>query len=135
MSCNNFSHCHAENMKLYAEDALKSAEPWQLWQNRKFGDNLYRDCVTHPQWFTEVEYRRKPITIKIGNDAIDLPLRTEPDIGANVYVVLLTADFLHCNIQWNGSEVQKSWLSRGLIHSTQVSAIKHANALLNLIPN
>lgn len=25
-------HPHAENMKLYAEDAMKTNEPWELWE-------------------------------------------------------------------------------------------------------
>ena len=127
-------HPHAESMRLYAEDALVSTEPWTMWENRKVGsrDN-FKECQTHPRWFADFEYRRKRKTIQIGNNVINAPMTTPPAHGDKVYVVWLTAPFLNSEIYWNDSDMQRSWLRRRLIHDNQVSAIKHANALLNSI--
>lgn len=128
------SHLHAENMKMYAEDAMISPEPWKMWQSRKLDSNIpYKDCVTHPHWLEEFEYRRKPKTVIIGDTEIDMPLRTAPKLGTKVYVVALTKSFLNIEIVWKGSDDQLSWLTRGIMHLKQESAIKHARALLKLI--
>lgn len=128
------AHPHAESMRLYAEDALVSTEPWTLWENRMVGSiNRFEECKTHPHWYVNVEYRRKRKTIQIGNDVIDAPMTTSPAHCDKVYVVWLTAPFLNSEINWNDSELHHSWLRRRLIHDNQASAIKHANALLNSI--
>jgi len=63
-SCSEISlpHPHAENMRLYAEDAAKSAKPWENWQwLNMLGD--WQDCLKHPCWITHQQYRRKPKTV------------------------------------------------------------------------
>ena len=36
---------------------------------------------------------------------------------------------------WQGDDTSVSWLSRGLIHSTESAAIAHAKAMLGIDPN
>lgn len=54
-------HPHAELMLAYAQDALKSAEPWKLWERRISGQTEWESCGCNPSWISEIEYRRKPV--------------------------------------------------------------------------
>jgi hypothetical protein len=55
-------HKHAENMALYAQDAAKTNEPWELWECKKRNDDNWGNIGTHhPVWLDDVEYRRKPV--------------------------------------------------------------------------
>lgn len=54
-------HPHAENMRLYAEDAAETDKPWRLWEFR----SVYDACEwwpvnEHPNWCPTNVYRRKP---------------------------------------------------------------------------
>lgn len=64
------AHIHAENMRLYAEDALETETPWERWEF-KFGcDGDWLPVTEHPVWDTRSEYRRKTKTVYIrGNKA------------------------------------------------------------------
>ena len=59
------AHIHAELMKQYAEDAMTTAWPWELWQvfNTIYGD--WEDASKLPDWDDGRKYRRKPRTINI----------------------------------------------------------------------
>ena len=59
------AHIHAELMAQYAEDAKQHDEPWELWQHGD--DETWTSCTTHPGWFSDHSYRRKPRTIQIGD--------------------------------------------------------------------
>ena len=59
------AHIHAELMAQYAEDAKQYDEPWELWQHDASG--TWVDCVSHPSWWSHVQYRRKPRTVKISD--------------------------------------------------------------------
>lgn len=56
-------HTHAENMRLYAEDAAKTNKPWENWQYRGPGEAKWRDKSGHPSWSIDFQYRRKPKTV------------------------------------------------------------------------
>lgn len=54
-------HIHAEAMAEYAKDALKTDEPYRLWECRTKGMSHlhWMQIVTgHPSWNTDLEYRR-----------------------------------------------------------------------------
>ena len=53
------AHIHAENMRLYAEDATKTDKPWELWEFISFGMEDYQTLKTNPNWGFATEYRRK----------------------------------------------------------------------------
>jgi hypothetical protein len=59
-------HPQAGLMALYAEDAAKTAEPWLLWEWRQYGDDSsWRACTVGVRWFSDMQYRRKPVTKKV----------------------------------------------------------------------
>ena len=45
---NCVGHPHAENMKLYAEDAMTTNEPWKLWEVCMHGE--WSSLLTNPAW-------------------------------------------------------------------------------------
>ncbi len=54
----NKKHIHAENMKLYAEDAMETDKPWERWEVSS------NSCTWFPMncginWNTACDYRRK----------------------------------------------------------------------------
>ena len=54
-------HIHAENMRLYAEDAARTDEPWLLWesQDEELGHSWATETF-NPTWSLNRQYRRKP---------------------------------------------------------------------------
>lgn len=60
-------HPHAELMKQYAEDAMKTSEPWDLWLTRKNGDCNWVRCTNNPVWSESYEYKRRASHVMIGN--------------------------------------------------------------------
>lgn len=54
-------HPHAENMRLYAEDAAEIDKPWERWEF-SFMSDPWKQCIQHPNWQGITEYRRKPRT-------------------------------------------------------------------------
>lgn len=53
------AHIHAENMRLYAEDATKTDKPWELWEFISFGMEDWQTLNSNPTWGFATEYRRK----------------------------------------------------------------------------
>lgn len=53
-------HPHADNMRMYAEDAAKTNKPWKNWQYTSYENTQWRECAQHPQWSLSFKYRRKP---------------------------------------------------------------------------
>ena len=52
-------HLHAELMKQYAEDAMTTDEPWNLWEVYDELCNKWDTMQDNPSWFEHVKYRRK----------------------------------------------------------------------------
>ena len=129
------AHIHAENMRLYAEDALTTDEPWLLWQ---WKDNLglwrnfdSHSLTIHPSWYPEVEYRRKPRTININGFEVPEPLRIEPKFEEPYWIADPASRDLADQYKWAGHTVDFRWLQRGLLHLTKEAAELHAKALLS----
>lgn len=76
-------HPHAELMKQYAEDAMKSKEPWDLWLTRKNGDCNWVRCASNPVWSECYEYKRRASVVMVGGiefpEPYNLSTKTNPD--------------------------------------------------------
>lgn len=53
-------HKHAELMLQYAQDAMTTAKPWELWEGRNTEATEWYTLQTDPAWSKRHEYRRKP---------------------------------------------------------------------------
>lgn len=67
-------HVHAELMAIYAQDALETCEPWNLWEYYSDYIKKWKPLPSNPIWDTDSKYRRKQKTIKIGNYDVPEPL-------------------------------------------------------------
>jgi hypothetical protein len=126
------AHKHAENMRLFAEDALQSKTPWLHWQCRAVGDiewtNFDGGC---PVWRDDVEYRRKPKTIRIGERDVPAPMRVAPAHGSTYWYPNPSNGELFNQTEWVGhNDLDVRRLKHGLVHATKKAAIAHAEALI-----
>ena len=63
------AHPHAENMRLYAEDAAETDEPWERWEHQTWVSlnalSEWKPLSDHPEWHTDYWYRRITQSIKV----------------------------------------------------------------------
>ena len=129
-SPNCVGHLHAENMKLYAEDAAVNEKPWELWEYR-YTDG-WRGCAYHPEWVCDCEYRhRTKKTININGFEVPSPLRDAPNNGEICYIVNLTENKVYATVWHSAQPFFKQWLKSGIIHRTEEAAALHLKALLS----
>lgn len=125
---------HAALMLEYAQDAMKTAEPWKMWEvirNDVAVTDTVVDLTDHPGWNPKFQYRRKPRTIRIGEFDVPEPLRDVPADGTHVYSVNTTAVAPVMNAIWSMDGYDLRMLERGLSHLTREAAEQHARALLS----
>ena len=122
-------HIHAEQMGLYAEDALTTACPWELWETR-YTDGIWRDLQTNPRWLTDFEYRRKQKTIIINGFEIPEPMRVRPAVGDAYYYPHLFSGGVR-TFPWIGDEIDQRAFKSGQCHLTKEAAELHLEALLS----
>lgn len=126
-------HKHAELMRLYAEDAAMSDQPWLMWERRTIGAQRWNPMMSHPHWYEYQEYRRKIITTSklISHPK---PLDVLPENGAHVFTIGLTVPFCaprSISICFERlSDGHKLLFRRGLLHASADAAIAHAKALI-----
>ena len=126
-------HIHAENMALYAEDALTTACPWERWEYRYSysDDDLWKQlCYFDPLWCEDREYRRKPKTIIINGFEVPEPMRVRPAVGDAYYYPHLLSGGVR-TYPWIGDEIDQRAFKSGQCHLTKEAAELHLSALLS----
>ena len=123
-------YIHAELMAQYAEDAKQHDRPWELWQHR---DHLgvWVDCTTHPGWYKDHPYRRKPQTIMIGEYEVPEPCREPLRSGQKFWAVNPFAG--PQGFTWDGSKEDHQALKSGFVLLTEEAAEKHYEAFKSLL--
>lgn len=127
-------HRHAENMMLYAQDAMETDRPWERWEFSLEGKE-WKDLISQPRWCDDYEYRRKPRTININGHEVPEPVRSLLNIDDEYYVVRPDRECHFHRGTWDNSQAEHIWLRLGLIHLKLEAAIKHAEALLSFTRN
>jgi len=122
-------HIHAENMALYAEDAMITDKPWELWETRYTG-GIWRDLQPNPRWLTDYEYRRKPKTININGFEVPEPMRVRPALDDNYFYPNLFSGRVRI-FSWKGDEMDVRAFKLGLCHPTEEAAGLHLEALMS----
>jgi hypothetical protein len=130
----NKPHPHAALMAEYAKDAAETDKPWERWEFREnVPDGWFDFAGDHPGWLVDCEYRRKPLTIRIGEYDVPEPLRDEPEDGEVYWVVdFSSTDTVSDIYTWSGDFIDRFWFNGGLIHTTEEAAQLHAKALISL---
>ena len=130
-------HPHAGLMMQYAMDAAETDKPWERWEFDKTvrGELAWAPCVDHPRWYTKNQYRRKPLTVSVGDHEVTQPVRDRPALGDTLYMPNLVSprpdNVLVSRLVWSDSHYDNWLLRRGLLHATQRAAHEHAVALLS----
>ena len=123
------AHIHAELMAQYAEDAKQHDEPWELWQHGD--DDGWTNCSTHPSWYENRTFRRKPRTIQLGDYEVPEPCKVELEYGQEYFVPLMTTSGAKfCT--WNGDKHDLYVLKANIVHLDFQSAEIHAKALIEV---
>ncbi|OAM33541.1 hypothetical protein A7Q01_00885 [Eikenella sp. NML96-A-049] len=124
------AHKHAENMMLYAQDALETETPWERWEWREFGDQSFIQCVQHPSWRDSYEFRRKPQVIRVGRHEFPKPITEAPPFWTDYfYITAVDTCFTVCSDNWAG-EIHDRWrLIGNRAHLSQEAAQAHADVL------
>ncbi len=124
------AHEHAENMRLYAQDAAETETPWLRWERKPYNYKQFVALEYHPAFDPCTEYRRKPRTIRIGERDVPEPMRVAPAMGTKYYVVDYSV-VNHCSFKnWANDAYDKSMLQNGLCHDKREAAIAHTEALI-----
>lgn len=127
-------HVHADNMLLFAQDAMETDRPWDRWEGRADGEGEWTPARGNPSWNPSHQYRRKPRTIKVNGFDVPEPMREAPEIKSTCWLVIVTGHYFSSLVLWDESDACNMWLSRGLIHSTKEAAAKHAMAMCGIDP-
>lgn len=130
-------HPHAELMKQYAEDAMKTATPWRLWETRQKGNGGWCDLIQHPQWYLGSEYRRKPKVVKIDGVAFPVPITsTFNDSENQEYFTINVTDsgVAAARIKRSSMKVDKfqALLNQGMIFENAEDCKRYVEALSEL---
>ena len=128
-------HIHAENMALYAQDAMESDNPWELWEMRFPANESWSSCTDGDMHFSlQFEYRRKPkivsVTLENGETVSwPEPERRQPNLGFNYFHIQGS-----CTVKqgWFGDNDDMDRLDAGIVHLTYEAACKHRDALLKI---
>lgn len=98
------AHKHAAAMMQYAEDAAKSATPWEKWEARR-ADYEWSAMTGHPSWLANYEYRRKAPKrfLLVGDKKIKL-FEVEPEYETPYFYI--SADEV-CETQWDNMRADR----------------------------
>lgn len=123
-------HPHAELMERYAKDAKETDRPWERWQCNHASYTEWVTLTDHPIWATDMEYRRKPITIN--GIEIPEPMKEEPEFGTEYWIIDLIKEELAMGpLVWSGDRFDKRGLQNRIIHAKHKDAETHAKALIS----
>ena len=126
-------HIHAHLMSQYAEDAMVSETPWEMWEWCCNGE--WVTCKKSPGWWECAQYRRKPKTHIV--NGVEIPdLRVNPKYNERYYLANPTkSEFVHL-YTFCGDNQDNLWSKRGLIYKHteegKQAAILHAKAMLGI---
>lgn len=130
-------HPHAELMKQYAEDAMKTTKPWRLWEIRKLGDNTWYKLIENPTWLNGCEYRRIPRVVEI--DGVEFPQKAIIMSGVPTFqdyftITIDDSGFVPTRINHGRMNIDKfhALYEQGLIFETLEDCEHYIKALIEL---
>ena len=134
---NKMKHKHAELMMQYAQDAMETDKPWELWEMRFPANESWSSCTDGDMHFSSMfEYHRKPKMLSVTLASGEVvswpePQRTELEYGDLYFYFVPT----HVDIvlkKWECAPWDRTTLSNGHIHLTEEAAKQHSYALFKI---
>ena len=128
-------HKHAELMMQYAQDAMETDKPWELWEYSHASSNGWRNLDKMPSWRIGNDYRRKPkmLSVTLANGEVvswPEPHKTELNYNDVYYTISSNCDALQ--MQWGAVENDNGRLKMGSVHLTKEAAEQHSYALFKI---
>ena len=119
-------------MEQYAEDALTTDRPWELWEVMSENSEwMPMPLYDNPAWNPATKYRRKQKTIIINGFEVPEPVREPLPCGAYYCVANISITTGPMQYRWGDDRIDFRFLREGLIHLTPEAAELHAKALLS----
>lgn len=123
------AHKHAENMRLYAQDAAETDKPWERWEF-EVKSGVWCNLSEHPAWLENKNYRRKPQVIRVGRHEFPKPIAFTPPKGTIYWVVELTSKgYVPDDLTWSEDETDFDLLKSCVVHLSREAAQAHADVL------
>ena len=125
------AHIHAEDMALYAQDAMETDKPWERWECKYTYQKIeeWETLAGNPFWDERLQYRRKPRTININGFEVPEP-RREPLEEGGKFFLLNVYSGIAFEKSWDG-QAHEDLLRCGMVHLTREAAEIHAKALMS----
>ena len=124
------AHKHAENMRLYAQDAAETDRPWERWEWLDNANNTWCPCSHTPIWEGNAKYRRKPQVINVGRHEFPKPISNAPLNGTDYFFVMSENSCFKVNAgTWVNSKLDNMRIGSSRLHLTREAAQAHADVL------
>ena len=128
-------HKHAELMMQYAQDAMETSEPWELWEYSHASSNGWRNLDKMPSWRIGNGYRRKPkmISVTLMNGEVvswPEPHKGDLNVGQHCYLVKNNGDVEHVCFAIHSHNNMAVMF--GMVHLTKEAAEQHSHALFKI---
>lgn len=130
-------HPHAELMKQYAEDAMRTATPWLFWEVRHKGGTQWSQLKEPSLWSPSCEYRRIQKVVEI--DGVGFPQKAIIPFGVPTFqdYFTLTVDdsgFVPTRINHGRMNADKFYAlnEQGLIFERLEDCERYIKALIEL---
>ena len=128
-------HKHAELMMQYAQDAMETDKPWELWEYSHSSSNGWRNLDKMPSWCIANEYRRKPKMISVtlmDGEVVSWPEPHKGDLNYNDYYYIIDMNLKISQQVYGASPYEDNLIRNGVVHLERNSADMHINALFKI---
>ena len=123
------AHKHAENMRLYAQDAAETDTPWERWEFKTDWDT-WVELSKNPSWFEDRKYRRKPQVIRVGRHEFPKPIAFTPPKDTIYWITRLRPEgYTASDLIWGDDKVDFDLLKSCVVHLSREAAQAHADVL------
>lgn len=128
-------HKHAELMMQYAQDAMETDKPWELWEFCVSSTGEWLSATAHPFWHDKCKYRRKPKMISVtlmDGEIVSWPEPHKGDlnVGQHCYLVAHNGGVEHVCFAIHSHNKQE--VRFGMVHLTKDAAEQHSYALFKI---
>ena len=129
-------HIHAEMMMQYAQDAMETSEPWELWEMRLPANKTWSNCTDGDMHFSSMfEYRRKPKMLSVTLSNGEIVSWPEPHKGIldyGIYYYTACEDGKVGMYEYKNTIYDNNCIRFGLVHLTKEAAEQHSYALFKI---
>ena len=128
-------HKHAELMMQYAQDAMETNTPLELWELYYINGDKWVDCTSSPAWYDHIEYRRKPKMISVtlmNGEVASWPEPHKCDLNYNDAYFISDESGGVTSYDFQNTSIERKIIAFGLAHLTKEAAEKHSHALFKI---